>query len=466
MSGPHPDAVGSFGPEAEELAAAMGMTLRWWQSLAVYRLLEHDRDGLLVWVDALVSTARQVGKSVLLVVLAWWRLHQAERFGQAQLVMHTGKDISVSAEVQRRARIVARDRGYKTREANGQQEIEIPDGSRWMVRAHASVYGYPATLALADESWKLAAAVVEEGLEPTLAETFNGQLVMFSTAHRMCTALVPVRRAALLDRWGIPGGSSLLLEWSAERAADIGDRDAWKQASPHWGRNRARLMEAKWERATGGQSIDPDEDDPVEAFRSQFLNVWPVRRIVASTKAELLIDRDAWAHAMDLFAPVPDGPLIVAVEDFYGLGAAACAAVQLPDGRTLVWGDTFGTRAEAYAWASFTRGRREGCRVLAGGSLPATELAEALGPDVERMGTQQTYAALPLIRSMVRGGRIAHSGDESMTAQFGSVRVVPTSSGGLTPAHKGVRSDLLRAVAWSVYATAERAAEPLEFFVY
>jgi len=466
MSGPHPDAVGSFGPEVVELAATLGLTLRWWQALAVFRLLEHDAAGALVWVDVLVSTARQVGKSVLLVVLAWWRLHQAARFGEPQLVMHTGKDIQVCAEVQRRARIASREIGYTTREANGQQEIWTPDGlNRWVVRAHQSVYGYASTLALADEAWKLGAAVVEEGLEPTLAETSNGQLVMFSTAHRSCTGLVPVRRAALLDRWAEPGGTSLLLEWSAPRDAEVGDRAAWRLASPHWGPARERLMEAKYARATGGQSVDPDEADPVESFRSQFLNVWPVRRIVASARAELLVDPDQWAHAADLYAPVPDGPVAVAVEDYYGLGAAAAAAVNLPDGRVLVWGDVFTTRAEAYAWAAFTRGRRGG-RIRAGGSLPEPELAEVLGPEVERCGTAHTYAGLPLLRSLVRSGRLCHSGDDAMAAQVGSVRLVPTSNGGLTPAHKGVRSDLLRATAWAVQAAAEPAAETLEFFVY
>jgi hypothetical protein len=434
--------------------------------LALYRLLEFDASGHLVWVDALVSTARQVGKSVLLTDLAGWRIHQTERFGQAQLVMHTGKDISVSAEVQRRARIWAREVGYSTREANGQQEIHTPDGSRWMVRAFQSVYGYAATLALADEAWKLAPAVVEEGLEPTLAETHNGQLVMFSTAHRMCTGLVPVRRAALLDRWATPGGPSLLLEWSAPRTAEVDDRDAWRAASPHWSVSRERLLEAKCARATGGQSIDPDEDDPVEAFRSQVLNVWPVRRIVSSTQAELVVDRDTWAQCADLYAPIPDGPIAVAVEDYYGLGAAAAAAVNLADGRTLVWGDVFATRAEAYSWAGFTVGRRTGSRIRAGGSLPESELAEALGPEVERCGTAQTYAALPFLRSLIRTGRLCHSGDEPMATQFGSVRVVPTSNGGLTPAHRGVRSDLVKATAWAVQAVAEPAAEPLEFFVY
>jgi hypothetical protein len=312
-------------------------------------------------------------------------------------------------------------------------------------------------------------SAVEEGLEPTLAETVNGQLVLFSTAHRGCTALVPVRRAAMLDRWGVPGGSSLLLEWSARRGTEVEDLDAQRLASRTWTPSRERLLRAKVDRVTGGHSVDPDEDDPVESFRSQFLNVWPVRRIVTSNRAELIVDRETWAQAADLYAAVPDGPVCVAVEDYYGLGAAAAAAVVLPDTRVLVWGDLFQSRAEAYAWAAFTSGRRlelAGTRLRIGANMPEAEALESLGMTPEKCGTAQTYAALPFLRSLIKSGRLCHSGDEAMATQFGAVRVVATSNGGLTPAHRGVRSDLVRAVAWAVQAAAEPQAESLEFFVY
>jgi hypothetical protein len=180
-----------------------------------------------------------------------------------------------------------------------------------------------------------------------------------------------------------------------------------------------------------------------------------------------LVDRAAWDQAADLHVSIPDGPVCVGVEDFFGMGAAAAAAVTLPDGRVLVWGDVFATRAEAYAWAGFTVGRRPGSRVRIGASLPDADVAERVaGVAPEKVGTAQTYAALPLVRSLVLSGALCHSGDAALTGQVTTVRVVATSTGGLTPAFRGVRSDLVRAMAWAVQANHEAAAEPLGFFVY
>ena len=58
-----------------------------------------------------------------------WRIHQYERFGEPQDVLHTGKDVAVCKEVQRPARVWAKGRAddYKVREVNGQEEIEHRD---------------------------------------------------------------------------------------------------------------------------------------------------------------------------------------------------------------------------------------------------------------------------------------------------------------------------------------------------
>jgi len=472
MTGPNPSAVGTYGPDIVEFAANRGIHMRWWQRLVLYRLAEHDDNGDLVWIDAFISTARQVGKSFALRELALWRVNSGNTFDAEQLVLHTGKDLASCREIMRRARPWARDMpGWYAREGNGNEEIGYGDGSRWLIRASTGVYSYSATLGIVDEAWGVPPGVVDEGIEPTIAEARSGQLVLFSTAHRLCTPLVPPRRAGLLNAMAAGEvGASLMLEWSAPRGSEMQDRDAWRLASPHWTPARARLLESKLRRAQSGELADPDEhDDPLEAFKSQWLNIWPSRRVVASNEARPLVDRDTWADLADLYAAAPDGvPLVLAVNDYLGLRAAAAACTQLPDGRLLVWGGVFDSPGDAYAWCAFTIGRRDYCRVLVGRSLSVTDARASLpeSTTVEKVPPGFANIALPLSRSLIRAGRVVHSGDEALATQITGVGLVPTIAGGLSQAHRGIRADLLHSATWAIAERAEPVEQPLPFAVY
>ena len=188
MTGPHPVAVASLGASfCAWSKRRTGRDLRWWQQLVIARLLEVDDAGRLIWDSLLLTLSRQLGKSWLLRELCLWRMEQGTRFGEPQLVLHTGRDVAVCKEVQRPARIWAKTLPdiYKVREVNGQEEIELrADGSRWMLRAKGAVYGYGASLAGVDEAWKVPALAIEEGLYPTMIEREQSQLILLSTAHR------------------------------------------------------------------------------------------------------------------------------------------------------------------------------------------------------------------------------------------------------------------------------------------
>lgn len=458
MSAPHPRAVGSYGPEAIEwLQIEADIDLRWWQRLAIVRALEHDSDGRLVWIEVDVSTPRQVGKSVLIRALATWRIHREDLFGGDQLVLHTGKDLPVCKEVMRPARVWARGRGYKVREANGAEEIAV-GSSRWIVRARFSVYGYAAAVALVDEAWGVEPEIVEDGVEPTMGDRVDPQLWLTSTGHRRATSLYPLRRAAAIEQLADPD-STLILEWSSPRSTTIEDRDAWRASSPHWSPQRERLLDAKLRRVLAGVSEDPDEDDPVESFRSQYLNVWPARVLVKSTTDEALVEPEAWAASVDLAAsPVPDAPVVVGVEDWFGMGAGAVAAQVLLDGRLLVWGEVFEDRESAVAWASWTTEARPGSTVVAGTSLPVDTLRDGC-PDrgVEKSSAADLKAGLSLVRALVRQGRLRHGGDSVLGGQIGTTRVSPRE-GGLVIPHRANRSDLVRAMAIAVRVATEGAA--------
>ena len=375
--------MGSLGPEfLQWCREERGVELRWWQRLAATRMLEVDADGEFVWLVVLLSTARQVGKSVLVSMLASWRITQAERFGEEQLVVHTGKDLPVCREVQRPSRAWARlhkSKGWNALDANGKEEVSAPDGSRWIVRGKDSVYGYSASMPIVDEAWDVTSAVVDEGLEPTMTERQHPQMLIASTAHRRATSLFPSRRAGAIDQLREPE-DVLLIEWSAHDESELEDEEAWRAASPHWSPRRESMIRSKIARALAGEGdVEDADDDPVESFRGQYLDIWtpPTARLVG--RDEPLVGVEVWAAAGDVHAAPGSGPLVVALEDYFGLGAAVGVAAWAEDGeRILVWGGTVpGPGGGALVGGAVGRGaagvgglvRRVAPRVGTGGAL-------------------------------------------------------------------------------------------------
>ena len=465
MSAPHPRAVATLAPEfVEWCREERGVELRWWQELAATRILEVDEAGEFVWLVVLLSTARQVGKSVLLCMLASWRITQADRFGEEQLVVHTGKDLPVCREVQRPSRAWARqhrDDGWNALDANGKEEVSAPDGSRWIVRGKDSVYGYSASMPLVDEAWDVASSVVDEGLEPTMIERRFPQLLIASTAHRRATSLFPSRRAGAIDQLREPE-DVLLVEWSAHEECELEDEDGWRAASPHWSPRRESMLRSKLARALAGEGDAEDvDDDPVESFRGQYLNIWtpPTARLIG--RDEPLVGAEVWDGCADVHVAPSSGPLVVALEDYFGLGAAVGVAAWAEDGeRVLVWGGTFPGRSAALSWAERMVEERPGSAGLCGASLLAWAQA-AQSPEsrlvLDGVGLSQTRAALAGMRDLIAGRRLVHDAGWALTNQATSALVVPGTAG-LAISPRSPRSDLLRAVAWAAQRLVDSGA--------
>src|SRR5262245_9435285 len=460
MTVPHPRATGSLGREFVRWAEARsGQPLRWWQKLAAARILEVDADGLLVWDTVVLSMARQLGKSWLLRELCLWRLHQAGRFGEPQDVLHTGKDLAVCKEVQRPARVWAKARTgtYKVREVNGQEEIELlADGSRWMLRAKEAVYGYSVSLGAADEAWKVKASSVDEGLTPTMVERQQPQLLLVSTAHRLATSLMLGRRQVALESLAGDGGD-LLIEWSAPRSADLDDVAAWRLASPHWTPQRERLVGTQFEKVRLGDLEDPDEPDPIEAFRAQWLNQWPRKVTLPTGNTEELLPAGLWA---ELGEPVvSDGPLWVAVEDDFGLGAAVAAATRLEDGRLEAGGwlcpdwDTALADVRRLGVARRIRHLQVGASMLnrvPPGTIPAPRAA----------GSAETRVGLALLRDLAANRQLVHDrATRDLDEAVGLAHVRETPSGQLMLAQRGP-THLVRALVWALNAAHKPIPEP------
>jgi hypothetical protein len=325
LTPPHPLAVGSYGRDVEAYTRRrLGVTMRWWQRLATRMQYQHDAEGRLLVREVLESTPRRAGKSVRLRATAMHRVEWAAHLGEEQLALHTGKDLPICKEIHRRMwpwalRPEQKEAGWSVRRTNGQEELQAPDGSRWMVRGRDSVYGYDVCLGMVDEAWGVEPGVVDDGLEPATLERIQPQLLLTSTAHRRTTSLMPVRMAAArLGDGADTGGGSLLMLWGAPPDADLRDRRMWRAASPHWTPERERMIEDKLRRAVAGEQIDPDEPDPLAAFRAQYLNVWPEPD---EQSGESAVDVNTWLRAVRPGGVIPAGAAM-----FGGVDVA-------PDGR-------------------------------------------------------------------------------------------------------------------------------------
>ncbi len=316
MTGRHPAAVGTYGPEmvswaqSRRLQPRRSAETRWWQRLVTSRALEHDVDGHLVWSTVIVSGPRQVGKSWAERMVCGWRIHQGERFGEEQALLHVAHKLVAAQEVWRPAARWAAGAGARVRWANGEQQIELEDGSRWMIQAANDGAGvaFGLSMVLVDEAWRVPRQVVDEALEPTLAESVSPQLWLVSTAGTAESDLMLSNRAAAIAQLDDPG-ATLLVEWSAppDPDLDIDDPVVWRSATPHWDERReARMTQA---RARSSE----------RAFRQQWLNQW-----VPSVSRPLL-GEDTWSRVVT--AAGPGDPVSFGVEVAADRSAACIVAV-------------------------------------------------------------------------------------------------------------------------------------------
>jgi hypothetical protein len=457
MSVPHVRAVRSLGSEFVRWSEGMsGGRLRWWQRLAAARLLEVDEDGRLCWETVILSMPRQLGKSWLLRELALWRIHQADRFGEQQNVMHIGNNLDVCMEVQRPARAWAQQRSeYQVFEANGKERIvRLECGSRWIVKSKDRPYGFAVSLALVDEGWDVKLAKLEEGLEPTMAEREQPQLLLVSTAHRLTTSLMLSRRRLALQQLEA-GEGVLLLEWSAPRGSRLDDRQGWRGASAHWSPRRERQLETTLSQALANTIEDPTEPDPIASFRAQWLNEWPPKLADPTGNTEELLPAGLWADRA-VAGVVSLAPVWVAVEDAAGYGAAVAFAARLGDGRIEVNGWT------RHDWGSaiddVERIGRPIKELLVGASMLGSVPTD-MAPTPRPAGSTQTRIGLALLRDLVSTGQLVHDDDTGELDETFAETQVRTTMAGLVVA-SSTASHLVKAAVWAVGAAHKPSPVP------
>jgi phage terminase large subunit-like protein len=399
---PRPSDVGSsYGAEATAwVREYLGLELYPWQRYALERILERRDDGSLRWRRVILTVARQSGKSVLSRGLCSWRLGAADLFGGPQDVL----SIANVRETARRhwqlaAGPLSAAIGANVRRSNGQESLDLLDGSSWKVAAATLDGGVGSSLHLAfvDEGWRISRQVVDGSLAPTMLATESPQLILVSTAGDGGSELLIEERRRALAELGEPDtATTLLLEWSAPADADHGDRAAWKMASPQWSRSRIAALEHAHKTTSEGE------------FARQYLNIW--QRAAASW-----IPSSAWASGASPTLELPQRPpgSVAINDDADGSGYAYCFAVADAD-LVKVSGRVFTTRRELWAELELLAAARRGLTVLYPASFEA-HVAKLSGVELVKVATAEQKAGFAPTRSAIADGRLVHDGDAQLT---------------------------------------------------
>jgi hypothetical protein len=415
----HRDAVGSYGGLVVDHAATYGLTLRWWQEYVFWRLLEHDADGRLLWFEAAFSVARQVGKGVGGIrPLCEWRLDAAELFGEPQTTIHVAHQVNIAMEIATPALARHKELGHKIRLTNGEQSIERPDGSRWLMRSTSGAYGFSSSMVNVDEVWAVKQRVVDSMLLPTMLARRDPQLVMWSTANVDATSTYQAHRETSGEADG-----RLVVEWSAppEAEKDLGNRDYWRLASPHWDDQRERMLTRQLSKVSR------------EHFATNFLNMWP-----ATTAAETPFPN---FEALPSAPPEPRRGGIFVIEESRDGAKFQCLR--------LVGGAAYYTETASLADAVVLGNTADS--VIVGYSLGDAAVKAGLRLPPVRYGLRHLSAFTPLLLSTVAGGTLAHNHHPELLLSAKGAVVLETESGRALSAK---RSDYdavpLKILAWAL----------------
>lgn len=332
-------AVGSYGPEACELAELAGLKLEPWQAEGLDLMLSYREDGKWAAREYAEWVGRQQGKSMgigvpralagLLLLgerMILWSAHEVKTALEAHLQLrlaleHLGEPAGPN--------LIALDDGALTVKVvnnNGYEGFTLSDGRRvrFVARSKGSGRGFSGDCNIIDETFDYT-RTQQSALAPTQLARPNPQTVylsspplrgdvdegqvMFGLAQRVEVA---DDRLGYRD-WGL---ATTLDDVAAmqpeERRAFLDDRRNWAAALPALGRGRVTE-----------ESIDQlrrEMDDL--GFAREVLGCWPVQ--VGADGSWQVITEAAWSDLADVGSQVLD-PVVFAVDANPERSAAAIA---------------------------------------------------------------------------------------------------------------------------------------------
>ena len=210
-----------------------------WQKHALEGMLMLADDGELHFREALVSTARQNGKSVLLsAVLGTFLTDVARLRGRPMHVLSVANRLDRAEAIHTMlAPILVETFGGKSSNVLGRKGVKMADGSTWEVRAATpNLHGGSYDLIVVDELFDISSATLDDALRPSQVARPNPLLACFSTAgDEGSTVMIQMREMAVAEIDGGVCGDTYFAEWSMPPGVNPADEQWWGWANPALG---------------------------------------------------------------------------------------------------------------------------------------------------------------------------------------------------------------------------------------
>jgi hypothetical protein len=405
----------SYGPAVAAWAKKyMGVELMAWQLHALSGQLEHDASGKLLRSQSLVETARQQGKTVALsALIGWWLTEFAQLRGTPQNILSTAHKLDRAEAIFLYLQpILTEYFNGKPLRALGRKSVDMPDGSRWEVRAATpgNAHGGSNDLIVCDELWNIQPTVVFDALQPSQIARANPLFSCWSTAgDESSTAMLRMREQGIND---IDAGVSRKLyfaSWSPPPGVDVNDQQWWAWSNPALGVTVSldALIAA---------SQSPDRSSWLRAH----LNLW-----VAAAQGWLPVGK--WAECQtDKISPT-GGTLSIdsSLDDSRYVGVRS---VGNPDG-TVTCTVEFAVESEQAMWAEVVRVLTDPTVQLAITPMLDLHLPEVYRRRSQTVGYGELLKFTPLVRNMIIENRLFHTGENALAEHCDRAVMVKTQAG-------------------------------------
>jgi phage terminase large subunit-like protein len=385
-----------------------------WQRYALNGMLEHNGTGKLRRREALISAARQNGKSTGFIegIIGWWLTERAKEMGPQRILSSAHKLFLAESQFRRLAPILEEKFGANAFWSSGRMRCVLPDGSEWLVEAanETSGHGGSYDLICADEIWKYRKSVIFDGYRPSQIARKSPLLVMTSTAgDQSSEAFISLRGQGIA---GIDSGKPdglYFAEWSIPSSVSAEDKRYWRWANPALGTTitlEALELAAK----------SPDK----ASFLRGHLNLW-----VSAVAAWLPIG--AWTNnKVDV---CEEGPAVLAVDSSLDESRyVGVLAVAQPDGKVCCR-IGFNVDTEEQMWASVKEIMNDKKVLLAITPGLHQNVPHELQIRSKSVGYGELQLYTQLIRSRIIEKQITHLGDILLEDHVSRAVAVKTNMG-------------------------------------